>query len=74
MSGVLYGLFGYMWIRSHADPGSGLGLAPATIMILLVWFFLCLANVIPGVANACHVAGLILGMILGAAPLIGRVF
>jgi membrane-associated PAP2 superfamily phosphatase len=36
---------------------------------MLVWFFLCLSNVIPNVANVCHAVGLILGMLIGAAPM-----
>jgi GlpG protein len=69
MSGVLYGLLGYIWLRGQCDPASGLHLAPMTLAMMLIWFFLCLLNVIPGAANACHVVGLIMGMIFGAAPL-----
>jgi GlpG protein len=68
MSGVLYGLLGYIWLRGHTDPASGLHLAPMTLGIMLVWFFLCLTEVIPGAANACHAVGLIMGMIIGAVP------
>jgi membrane associated rhomboid family serine protease len=39
-----------------------------------MWFFLCLLGVIPNVANACHVYGLIMGMIIGAAPAFKRLF
>jgi GlpG protein len=66
MSGVLYGLLGYIWLRGHTDPGSGLHLAPMTLAMMLVWFFLCLTEMIPGAANACHAVGLIMGMIIGA--------
>ena len=72
MSGVLYGLLGYIWLRGQCDPASGLHLSPMTLAMMLVWFFLCLANIIPGVANVCHAAGLIMGMVIGAAPLAGR--
>jgi GlpG protein len=74
MSGVLYGLFGYIWLRGQCDPASGLFLTPATIGMMIVWFFLCLFGVIPGVANACHAVGLLMGMIIGAAPLAKRIF
>jgi GlpG protein len=69
MSGVLYGLLGYIWLRGQSDPASGLFVAPSSLAMMLIWFFLCLTNVIPGAANACHAGGLIMGMIIGAAPL-----
>ena len=74
ISGVLYGLLGYIWLRGQCDPGSGLHLAPMTLVVMLVWFFLCLLEIIPGAANACHAVGLIMGMIIGAAPLAKRIF
>jgi GlpG protein len=73
MSGVLYGLLGYVWLRGQCDPASGLHLAPTTLAVMLIWFFLCLLNVIPGVANVCHAVGLFMGMIIGAAPLAKRI-
>lgn len=72
MSGVLYGLMGYIWLRGHTDPASGLFLPPTSIVVMLVWFFLCLFNVIQHVANGAHVAGLIMGMIIGAFPMARR--
>jgi len=74
MSGVLYGLLGYIWLRGQVDPDSGLFVSPMTLGIMLVWFFLCLVGIIPGVANACHAAGLVLGMIIGALPALRRMF
>jgi GlpG protein len=68
MSGVLYGLFGYIWIRGQADPGCGLALSQMTIAIMLVWFVLCLAGFLGNVANGTHAVGLIMGMIWGALP------
>jgi GlpG protein len=72
MSGVLYGLLGYIWLRGQRDPASGLHLSPTTLAMMLVWFVLCLINVIPGAANACHAVGLLMGMLIGAAPLASR--
>jgi GlpG protein len=69
MSGVLYGMVGYIWMRSLCDPGSGLTLSPMMIGIMLVWFFLCLFKIIPNVANGTHAVGLIMGMIWGAFPM-----
>jgi GlpG protein len=74
ISGVLFGLVGYIWLRGQCDPDSGLYLSPITLAMMLMWFFLCLLGVIPNVANACHVYGLIMGMIIGAAPAFKRLF
>jgi GlpG protein len=73
MSGVLYGIFGYIWMRSQCDPSSGLMLSPMTIGIMLVWFFLCLFGIIPSVANGTHAVGLVMGMTWGAFPMLKRI-
>jgi GlpG protein len=74
MSGVLYGLFGYIWLRSLTDPASGLALSATTVWTLLIWFFLCLFNVIGSVANGTHAVGLVLGVLWGAAPMARKFF
>jgi GlpG protein len=70
MSGVVYGLFGYVWMRGKLDPASGLPLAPTTVLIMVGWFFLCLFQLpfMPPAANTVHGAGLAMGMVWGAAP------
>jgi GlpG protein len=65
MSGVVYGLLGYVWIRGKFDPASGLFLHPYNVMMMLIWFFACLINVIPHVANTAHAVGLGMGMAWG---------
>jgi GlpG protein len=74
MSGVLYGLFGYIWWRGQCDPASGLGLSPMIVWMMMIWFFLCLFGLMGHVANGTHVVGLLLGMIWGAAPMAKRYF
>lgn len=67
MSGVVYGLLGYIWMRGKFDPASGLYLHPYNVIMMLVWFFACLLNLIPGVAaaNAAHAVGLGIGIAWG---------
>lgn len=64
MSGVVYGLLGYVWIRGKFDPGSGLFLQPATVVMMLVWFGLGLVGFM-NMANFAHAAGLGLGIAWG---------
>jgi len=65
MSGVVYGLLGYVWMKGKFDPGSGLFLHPHTVAMMLIWFFLCLAGVVPNIANGAHAVGLALGVLWG---------
>ncbi len=65
MSGVLYGLLGYVWMKGKFDPASGLQLPPQAVMMMLVWFVLCLVNIIPNVANGAHAVGLAVGTAWG---------
>jgi GlpG protein len=68
MSGVLYGLFGYVWMRARFDPGSGLYLHPDTVTMMMLWLFLCMTGWVGNIANAAHVGGLIAGTAVGIAP------
>jgi len=65
MSGVLYGLLGYIWIRGKFDPGSGLFLHPTTVTMMLVWLVVCYTGYVGAIANAAHVVGLVIGMVWG---------
>jgi len=65
MSGVVYGLLGYIWMRGKFDPGSGLYLHPSTVTMMIIWFFACFTPIIPHVANAAHAAGLVMGIVWG---------
>jgi GlpG protein len=65
MSGVIYGLFGYAWIRGQLDPSCGLWLRPDIVFILLAVFVLCAIGWIGGVANWAHGGGLAAGAAAG---------
>ncbi len=65
MSGVVYGLLGYVWIRGKLDPASGLFLHPTNVTMMLIWFFACLTGLLGQVANTCHAAGLVMGIAWG---------
>jgi GlpG protein len=79
MSGVVYGLFGYVWMKARFQPELGLGIGPQTITILMIWFFLCMTPwfqslIGSGVANMAHASGLLAGMLIGYAPVVWRSF
>ena len=70
MSGVLYALLGYLWIRNRVAPQPGLALPPGIVGFMLAWLLICMTGVIDllfqgSVANAAHASGLIAGMALG---------
>ena len=65
MSGVLYGLAGYVWMRGKYDPGSGVYLDRASIQWLLIWLVVCFTGAVGPVANVAHVAGLVIGILWG---------
>lgn len=64
MSGVVYGVFGYIWMRVKYWPSDGFTLNRNTVAILLIWFVICFA---PGtrVANGGHAGGLLMGVAIG---------
>jgi GlpG protein len=65
MSGVNYGLVGYIWMKGKYDPGSGLWLHKNTIVMMVLWYLACLVGLIPNVANAAHTAGFAGGIAWG---------
>ena len=65
MSGVVYGLLGYAWMRGKFDPSSGVHLHKSIVIQMLVWLALCFTGVLGSIANLAHFFGLITGMALG---------
>jgi len=65
MSGVVYGLIGYIWLRGKFDLTSGLFLHSSTVTMAVIWFVLCLVGAIPHVANAAHSVGFGVGIAWG---------
>jgi GlpG protein len=65
MSGVVYALFGYAWIKGIYQPEQGLGVHPSSVNIMLLWLVLCMTNVLGPIANGAHVVGLAVGIVFG---------
>jgi GlpG protein len=72
MSGVVFGLFGYIWMKSRLDPESGLFLHPNNVILMLAWFVVCCTGLIGRVANMAHFMGLVVGTCLAQLSLLGR--
>jgi len=65
MSGVVYGLAGFAWMRGKYDRTSGVGLDRQSIQWLLIWLVICFSGLIGHVANTAHLAGLVIGVVWG---------
>jgi membrane associated rhomboid family serine protease len=65
MSGVVYGLLGYVWILGRLNPRGPLQLHPQIAIMMMIWFVLCWSGLIGGIANMAHTVGLVSGLLLG---------
>jgi len=65
MSGVVFGLFGYIWVRSKLDFNSGLHIEQMSVILMLFWFFICMTGLAGPIANMAHAAGLGVGLLAG---------
>jgi len=65
MSGVVYGLFGYVWIKSRLDPADGFHIDQTISFIMFGFFFFCFTGLFGGIANWAHAGGLLTGLAWG---------
>lgn len=72
MSGVNYGLFGYLWVKDRFDPSAGLAISRQTTMWMMLWLFLCMTGLVGPIANTAHVVGLLTGGVIAYAPVLLR--
>ena len=70
LSGIGYGLFGFLWILHSRDPRYADGMDKGTIQTLVAWFFICIfmtVTDIAPVANIAHGVGCLVGAAVGFA-------
>ncbi len=70
LSGVLYALLGFCWIRQRLAPVAAYALTKGVVGMMLVWLLLCLSGLVSAlgfgqIANAAHVSGLVTGCAAG---------
>lgn len=63
ISGVVYGLFGLVWIRSTLNPSLGIIVPPIYLILMLLPIVVGLSGLVPGwrYADLCHLGGLLVG-------------
>lgn len=72
MSGVVYGLFGYLWFKTNFSPEEGYALPPSLTLFFVLWMILCATGYVGNVANTAHVSGLVIGVIIAALGKLSR--
>jgi GlpG protein len=72
MSGVVYALFGFAWLRGRLDPSSGLQIDPANVILFIVWSVLGVSGYVGNIANTAHGVGFAVGAVAAVAPLAWR--
>lgn len=63
LSGLVYGIFGYLWIKGSRNDEYKLSTEYISISIL--WFVLCWTGLLGPIANWAHAGGLIVGCLWG---------
>jgi GlpG protein len=72
MSGVDFGLFGYLWMKSRYAPEEGFFMPQHVVVQAMIWMGLCIVGFIPHIANTAHTVGLVTGMFVAVAPVVYR--
>lgn len=70
MSGVVYALIGFIWMRQKFSPHPYLAVPSGIIGFMLLWLVICMTGIVDrfiggSVANGAHVGGLVAGMAWG---------
>ena len=67
MSGVNYGLFGFLLLRSKLHPSPEFVMNSNTVALMLIWLVVCYTGLVGHVANTSHLVGFLVGGALGTA-------
>ena len=72
LSGVGYGLFGYLWIKSRFEPALGMHLPQGLVIFFLIWLVICTTGMFGPVANTAHFVGMFAGIAVAGIPILRR--
>jgi rhomboid protease GlpG len=72
MSGAIFGLFGYAWMKSEFDHSAGIFIPRMSVVWMLGWLFLCMYGYLGPIANGAHFGGLIVGILISSGPIVMR--
>jgi GlpG protein len=63
LSGTVYALMGYVWLRGERDPESGIYMQRSLMAFAVLWIVLGYFDILGlSIANAAHVTGLLVGL------------
>jgi membrane associated rhomboid family serine protease len=65
MSGVVFGLLGFIWMQGRYNPWAGMALSNEIMIMMLIWFVLGWTGLIGPIANWAHTGGLVIGGVWG---------
>jgi GlpG protein len=65
MSGVVYGLFAFIWVRGRLDPAFPYRIPTQLVTFMLIWLGLGFTGAIGHIANWVHLGGLVGGAAWG---------
>jgi GlpG protein len=72
LSGVVFGLLGYLWMKSRFDPASGLYINRGTVLMSIIFLGLGFAGFFNvgsmRIANWVHGVGFATGILIGYIP------
>lgn len=64
LSGVVYGLIGYVWLMGEKAPQRGLILDRGMITIAVIWLIAGYTGLLGPIANTAHLIGFVVGLVL----------
>jgi GlpG protein len=78
MSGVVYALVGYIWVRQYLAPHPLFAVPKGILLFMLAWLLLCMSGLVDyfiggSVANAAHLGGLAAGAVWALVSCLPRI-
>lgn len=71
LSGVVYALMGYVWLRGERDPDSGIHIQRGLFAFALIWLVAGWFDVFGlSIANGAHLTGLVVGLVMALTDIL----